>query len=158
MKLLHFVHEAIIVGILKTQCPTLSLMIIFKSEGWEPVKDRHITLDQFIEMTQLESLLLRLNSSLSNDVVYGLGAFVWTKDLTRAMNAVRYLRFGTVWVNEHLPIPSEMPWAGYKQSGHGASMSTYCLEEFTNIKHVYFDLTGKERKGWYYQIYGDKDQ
>jgi betaine-aldehyde dehydrogenase len=94
----------------------------------------------------------------SNDVVYGLGASVWTKDLTRAMNAVRDLRFGTVWVNEHLPIPSEMPWAGYKQSGHGASMSTYCLEEFTNIKHVYFDLTGKERKGWYYQIYGDKDQ
>src|SRR5579884_3466171 len=94
----------------------------------------------------------------SNDVVYGLGASVWTKDLTRAMNAVRDLRFGTVWVNEHLPIPSEMPWAGYKQSGHGASMSTYYLEEFTNIKHVYFDLTGKERKGWYYQIYGDKDQ
>ena len=92
----------------------------------------------------------------SNSVVYGLGASVWTKDVTRAMNAVKDLRFGTVWVNEHLPIPSEMPWAGYKQSGHGASMSAYSLEEFTYIKHVYFDLTGKERKSWYYQMYGDK--
>jgi betaine-aldehyde dehydrogenase len=94
----------------------------------------------------------------SNSVVYGLGASVWTKDVTRAMNAVRDLRFGTVWVNEHVPVPSEMPWAGYKQSGHGASLSPYSLEEFTYIKHVYFDLTGKERKGWYYQIYGEKDQ
>jgi betaine-aldehyde dehydrogenase len=92
----------------------------------------------------------------SNEVIYGLGASVWTKDVTRAMRAVRDLRFGTVWVNEHVPVPSEMPWAGYKQSGHGASLSRYSLEEFTYIKHVYFDLTGIPRKSWYYQIYGDK--
>jgi betaine-aldehyde dehydrogenase len=94
----------------------------------------------------------------SNDVMYGLGASVWTKDVTRAMNAVRDLRFGTVWVNEHAAVPSEMPWAGYKQSGHGASLSSYSLEEFTYIKHVYFDLTGKRRKSWYYQVYGDKQE
>ena len=94
----------------------------------------------------------------SNEVVYGLGASVWTKDVTRAMNAVKDLRFGTVWVNDHVPVPSEMPWAGYKQSGHGASLSAYSLDEFTYIKHVYFDLTGKVRKGWYYQVYGQKDQ
>ncbi len=92
----------------------------------------------------------------SNSVVYGLGASVWTKDVTRALRATRDLRFGTVWVNEHVPVPSEMPWAGYKQSGHGASLSAYSLEEYTYIKHVYFDLTGKRRKSWYYQIYGDK--
>src|SRR5207249_5299449 len=93
----------------------------------------------------------------SNDVIYGLAASVWTKDITRAMNAVRDLRFGTVWVNEDIAVPSEMPWAGYKQSGHGASLSAYSLEEYTYIKHVYFDLTGKSRKSWYYQIYGKKD-
>jgi betaine-aldehyde dehydrogenase len=92
----------------------------------------------------------------SNEVIYGLGASVWTKDITRAMRAARDLRFGTVWVNEHVTVPSEMPWAGYKQSGHGASMSRYCLQEFTYIKHVYFDLTGAVRKSWYYQIYGNK--
>jgi len=67
----------------------------------------------------------------SNEVVYGLGASVWTRDVTRAMNAVKDLRFGTVWVNDHVPVPSEMPWAGYKQSGHGASLCPYSLEEFT---------------------------
>ncbi len=92
--------------------------------------------------------------SKSNDVSYGLGASVWTRDVNTSMNAVKDLRFGTVWVNEHVPVPSEMPWAGYKESGHGASLSTYSLEEFTYIKHVYFDLTNKVRKSWYYQIYG----
>ncbi|MCW6158525.1 MAG: aldehyde dehydrogenase family protein [Thermoplasmatales archaeon] len=90
----------------------------------------------------------------SNDVIYGLGSSVWTRNVTTAMNAVKDLRFGTVWVNEHVTVPSEMPWAGYKQSGHGASLSAYSLEEFTYIKHVYFDLTGKVRKSWYSQIYG----
>lgn len=93
----------------------------------------------------------------SNEVVYGLGASVWTRDVTKAMNSVKDLRFGTVWVNDHVPVPSEMPWAGYKQSGHGASLSAYSLEEFTYIKHAYFDLTGKARKSWYYQVYGQKD-
>jgi betaine-aldehyde dehydrogenase len=92
----------------------------------------------------------------SNEVIYGLGASVWTKNVTHALRAVRDLRFGTVWVNEHVPVPSEMPWAGYKQSGHGASLSRHSLEEFTYIKHVYFDLTGIPRKSWYYQIYGKK--
>jgi betaine-aldehyde dehydrogenase len=91
-----------------------------------------------------------------NDVIYGLGASVWTKNVTKAMRAVRDLRFGTVWVNEHVPVPSEMPWPAWKQSGHGASLSKYCLEEFTYIKHVYFDLTGQSRKSWYYQVYGPK--
>jgi len=92
----------------------------------------------------------------SNEGIYGLGASVWTKDVTRAMRAVRDLRFGTVWVNDHIPVPSEMPWAGYKQSGHGASLSRYSLEECTYIKHVYFDLTGAVRKSWHHQIYGKK--
>jgi betaine-aldehyde dehydrogenase len=92
----------------------------------------------------------------SNDVVYGLGASVWTKDITTAMRAVRDLRFGTVWVNDHIPVPSEMPWAGYKQSGHGASLSQYSLEEFTYIKHVYFDITGVAEKNWQYAVHGIK--
>jgi betaine-aldehyde dehydrogenase len=92
----------------------------------------------------------------SNSVVYGLGASVWTKDVTTALRAVRDLRFGTVWVNDHIPVPSEMPWAGYKQSGHGASMSHYSLEEFTYIKHVYMDISGTPRKSWHFAIYGQK--
>ncbi len=91
----------------------------------------------------------------SNDVTYGLGSSVWTSNIKTAMRATADLRFGTVWVNEHVVVPSEMPWAGYKESGHGASLSPYSLEEFTYIKHVYFDITGKIKKDWYQQIFKD---
>ncbi|WP_084709507.1 aminobutyraldehyde dehydrogenase [Rubrobacter aplysinae] len=73
---------------------------------------------------------------LANGLSYGLTASVWSERVGRALETARRLRSGTVWVNEHTNLASEMPHGGIKQSGYGNDMSAYSLEDYTVIKHV----------------------
>lgn len=90
---------------------------------------------------------------LANDTVYGLAASVWTSSVFRAMRGTREIKAGCVWVNDHIPIISEMPHGGYKASGFGKDMSMYAFDEYTNVKHVMFDITGDVEKDWHRTIF-----
>ncbi len=72
----------------------------------------------------------------ANDVRFGLAASVFTNDIGRAMRVSKAIQFGTVWINEHFTLVSEMPHGGFKESGYGKDGSMYALEDYTVVKHV----------------------
>ncbi|MFE2725255.1 gamma-aminobutyraldehyde dehydrogenase [Kitasatospora sp. NPDC059327] len=93
---------------------------------------------------------------LANDTPYGLAASAWTSNVHRSLRATREIAAGCVWVNDHIPIISEMPHGGYKSSGYGKDMSQYSLDEYTQVKHVMFDTTAVARKDWHRTVFGDR--
>jgi 4-guanidinobutyraldehyde dehydrogenase / NAD-dependent aldehyde dehydrogenase len=78
---------------------------------------------------------------IANDVVYGLAAAIWTRDITTAHRVARALRAGTVYVNCYDADDLTVPFGGFKQSGMGRDKSLHALEKYTELKSTWIDLT-----------------
>lgn len=77
----------------------------------------------------------------SNESHYGLASSVWSTTTSTALKVAARLRYGTVWVNQHFTLTSEMPHGGLRHSGYGKDQSIYSLEDYTSIRHVMMNFS-----------------
>jgi phenylacetaldehyde dehydrogenase len=75
-------------------------------------------------------------AAAANDSEYGLGAGIWTRDISKAHALAKKLRAGTVWINCYNVFDASLPFGGYKQSGWGREMGHEVLEAYTEVKAV----------------------
>ncbi|XP_033329279.2 aldehyde dehydrogenase [Megalopta genalis] len=106
-------------------------MTIAKEEIFGPVQ-------QILKFSSLNEVVNR-----ANNTDYGLAAAVFTKDIDKANYIVQGLRAGTVWVNTYNALSAQVPFGGYKMSGHGREMGSYGLEGYTEVKSVIVKVTQK---------------
>lgn len=81
----------------------------------------------------------------ANDTRYGLAAGIWTRDLQKAHRVAHALRAGTVWINSYRTLSFNTPFGGYKMSGLGLENGLESLKEYTRVKSVWVELSGKTR-------------
>jgi aldehyde dehydrogenase (NAD+) len=91
---------------------------------------------------------------IANDSIYGLGAAIWSSDLSRARQLANEIDAGTVWINDYHLINVRFPFGGYKQSGFGRELGPWGLSEFQQLKHIHEGQpSGPEEKPYFSLIF-----
>jgi len=75
-------------------------------------------------------------AKVANNTPYGLGAGIWTRDISKAHALAKKVKSGTVWINCYNIFDASLPFGGYKQSGWGREMGHEALEAYTEVKAV----------------------
>jgi acyl-CoA reductase-like NAD-dependent aldehyde dehydrogenase len=78
---------------------------------------------------------------IANDNAYGLAAGVWTSDIKRALRVAKAVKSGTVWINTYNLYDPDQSFGGVKSSGFGRELGTAALEQYTELKSLWIDLT-----------------
>jgi phenylacetaldehyde dehydrogenase len=79
-------------------------------------------------------------AKMANDTCYGLGAGVWTRDVSAMHRLASKIKAGTVWGNCHAVIDPALPFGGFKQSGFGREQARQGIEAYTELKTVIIKL------------------
>jgi len=76
---------------------------------------------------------------IANDVRFGLGAGVWTRDIGRAIRMSEKIQAGTVWVNTYRAVSYMSPFGGYKDSGIARENGAQAIYEYLQLKSVWIN-------------------
>jgi len=83
---------------------------------------------------------IREVAARANNTIYGLGAGIWTRDISKAHALAAEIKAGTVWINCYNVFDAALPFGGYKQSGWGREMGHAVLDAYTETKSVCIKL------------------
>jgi len=80
--------------------------------------------------------------AMANDSRYGLAAGVWSLNVQRAHRVANRVRAGTVWINAYRIVSYNVPFGGYGMSGIGRENGLQAVEEYTETKTVWIEMSG----------------
>ncbi|MBN8629289.1 MAG: aldehyde dehydrogenase [Rhodobacterales bacterium] len=89
---------------------------------------------------------------LANDTAYGLASGIWTNDINRALRFMRRIEAGMVWINTYRSPSVMSPSGGFKESGYGKHNGFAAVEEFSRIKTVVIDYSGKSQDAFVMRV------